>query len=278
MAALDSAAPESTAGVQEEIPGFVVALENFTGPFDLLLKLIGQKKLDVTEVALAAVTDEFIAWTRGLDAIEDLDQVTEFLVVAATLLDLKTARLLPRGDVENEDDLAVLEARDLLFARLLQYQAYQMVADQMAEWQTTARRRYPRAVGLEVQFMDLLPPVQIGKTAEQIAEIAAVALRPKPPETVGVGHIHQTHVSVPEQAGHVLEKLYAAGQGQWLSFAQLTSDCQLSLEVVGRFLALLELYKAHAAEVEQPEALGELTVSWSGIEVDPSVVAADNWE
>lgn len=265
------------APIQEEIPGFAVALENFTGPFDLLLKLIGQKKLDVTEVALAAVTDEFIAWTRGLDAIAELDQVTEFLVVAATLLDLKTARLLPRGDVENEDDLAVLEARDLLFARLLQYQAYQKVADQMAHWQATAKRRYPRAVGLEAHFVDLLPPVQLGTTSEEFAALAAVALRPKPPETVGVDHIHQTHVSVPEQAGYVLQQLYAAGQGQWLSFSQLTGDCELSLEVVGRFLALLELYKAHAAEVEQAEPLGELNVSWSGLEVDPSVVAADNW-
>lgn len=268
----------SSTGVQEEITGFRVALANFNGPFDLLLQLISSKKMDVTEVALAAVTDEFIAYTRSLDAVSDLDEITEFLVVAATLLDLKTARLLPRGDVDSEEDLELLEARDLLFARLLQYQAYGKVADQFEEWQKTAPRRYPRAVGPDKQFEDLLPPVRLGMDVNQFAEFAAAVMRPKPPEQVGVGHIHGVPVSVPEQAGKILDALRLAGEGTWLTFTQLTSECRVSMEVVGRFLALLELYRAKAIDAEQEVALEEIHVSWTGLDVDPAVVAAANWE
>lgn len=265
-------------GVQEEITGFQVALANFTGPFDLLLQLIGQKKMDVTEVALAAVTDEFIAYTRSLDAVAELDQITEFLVVAATLLDLKTARLLPRGEVDDEEDLQLLEARDLLFARLLQYRAYSRVAELFREWQRDAPRRYARAVGLEDHYADLLPPVQLGMDKDEFAEFAAVVLRPKPPEEVRTDHVHQVHVSVPEQAGKVLDTLRIAGVDAWVSFERLTADCSVSMQVVGRFLALLELYRAKAIGLNQPEQLGELTVAWTGLDVDPSVVASANWE
>lgn len=274
----DAPLADDSVGVQEEITGFRVALANFTGPFDLLLQLIGSKKMDVTEVALAAVTDEFIAYTRSLDAVADLDEITEFLVVAATLLDLKTARLLPRGDVDDEEDLALLEARDLLFARLLQYRAYSKVADLFAIWQRDAPRRYPRATGPDPGFEGLLPPVELGMDANEFAEFAAVVMRPKPPETVGIDHIHQVAVSVPEMAGRILESLKLAGEGEWLSFTQLTAECEVSMEIVGRFLALLELYKAQAIGIEQEEALAELLVSWTGLDVDPAVVAATNWE
>ena len=258
--------------------GFTVALANFEGPFDLLLQLIGAKKLDVTEVALSAVTDEFIAYVKHLGEDSDLDEITEFLVVAATLLDLKAARLLPRADVDDESDFELLESRDLLFARLLQYKAYKQVADTFAEWQRTARRRYPRAVSLESQFAELLPPVTLGHTPASFAELAASVFRPRPPETVGVDHIHGVAVSVPEQAGRILETLKFIGSNHWLSFDSLTRDCTDSMEIVGRFLALLELYKARAVETHQPEPLGVLEVSWTGIEVDPAVVAAANWD
>ncbi len=257
---------------------FRVALDNFEGPFDLLLQLISARKLDVTEVALSEVTDDFIAHTRQLGAAANLDETTEFLVVAATLLDLKTARLLPRGEVDDEEDLALLEARDLLFARLLQYRAYKQVADLFARWQSTAKRRYPRAVGLEAQFAELLPPVRLGHTPDSFAEFSAGVFRPKPPELVGTDHLHQVAVSVPEQASRILDALRLLGRDQWVSFAALTRDCTVSMEVIGRFLALLELYKARAVETEQAEALGELSVSWTGEEVDPAVVAAGNWE
>ncbi len=265
-------------GQQLEIPGFRVALANFEGPFDLLLQLIGAKKLDVTEVALSEVTDEFIAYTRALGETADLDETTEFLVVAATLLDLKAARLLPRGEVDDLEDLALLEMRDLLFARLLQYRAYKQVADLFADWQKKAQRRYPRAVSMEPEFADLLPPVTLGLSPAQFAEMAAGVFRPRPPEEVGIGHLHQVAVSVPEQAGRILDTLRLMGSGRWLTFQALTRDCTVSMEVVGRFLALLELYKAQAVETLQEEALGELSVSWTGLDVDPAVVAATNWD
>ncbi|QTH60830.1 segregation/condensation protein A [Corynebacterium hindlerae] len=263
---------------QPEITGFQVALKNFEGPFDLLLQLISAKKLDVTEVALSQVTDEFIAYTRALGETADLDEVTEFLLVASTLLDLKAARLIPRGEVEDAEDLALLETRDLLFARLLQYKAYKQVADMFAQWQRRAQRRYPRSVAVEEQFATLLPPVTIGKSLAEFAEVAAGVFRPKAPELVGTAHIHQVAVSVPEQAGRVLDILRLAGKDTWLSFATLTRDCTISMEKIGRFLALLELYKARAIGVSQEESLGELRVAWTGIDVDPAVVAAANWE
>nr|WP_306429014.1 ScpA family protein [Corynebacterium sp. 76QC2CO] len=263
---------------QQELPGFRIILENFEGPFDLLLQLIQRKKLDVTEVALSKVTDEFVAYAKALGEFAPLDEVTEFLVIAATLLDLKAARLVPRGEVDNEEDLALLETRDLLFARLLQYKAYSQVADLFATWQAQAQQRYPRQVSMEAQFVNLLPPLQLGHTAQSFAELAAGVFRPKPPETVAVGHIHEVAVSVPEQAGKVLDTLRLVGAQNWLSFAALTRDCEISMQIVGRFLALLELYKAKAINVDQPEPLEELKVAWTGIEVDPAVVAASNWE
>lgn len=273
-----STAPGPADTEQPEITGFTIALANFEGPFDLLLQLISNKKLDVTEVALAEVTDEFIAYTRALGEAHALDETTEFLVVAATLLDLKAARLLPRGEVEDEEDLAILESRDILFARLLQYQAYKQVADLFSTWQRDARRRYPRAVGMEERYAALLPPVVLGHSPASFAELAASVFRPRPPEEVGVGHIHQVAVSVPEQAGKILDTLRLVGSDRWLTFQALTRDCTVSIEVVGRFLALLELYKARAVETDQPEALGPLNVTWTGKEVDPAVVAAANWD
>ena len=244
--------------------GFTLALSNFEGPFDLLLQLISSKKLDVTEVALSKVTDEFIAYTRMLGETADLDETTEFLVVAATLLDLKAARLLPSGEVDSEEDLALLESRDLLFARLLQYKAYK-------------QKRYPRAASLEDRFVNLLPPVTLSHSPDSFAEMAATVFRPKPPDVVGTDHLHQVAVSVPEQAGKLLDVLRMSGEGTWLTFAILTKDCQVSMEVVGRFLAILELYKAQAVSVEQEESLGDLKIAWTGLNVDPAVVAASNW-
>ncbi len=278
MTDAEAAMPTNGEGVQEEITGFRVALANFTGPFDLLLQLIHSHKLDVTEVALAQVTDEFVSYTRSLSKTEDLDEITEFLVIAATLLDLKTARLLPRGEVDSEEDLALLETQDLLFARLLQYRAYKEIADELRVRHANAARRYPRAVGMEEQFASLLPPVRIDHTPQSFAEMAAAVFRPRPPDTVNTSHVHSVAVSVPEQAGRILSMLHSVGAYSWCSFEQLTSDCTVSMQVVGRFLALLELFKAHATDIDQDEPLGEMLVAWTGLEVDPAVVAAANWE
>ncbi|SQG64638.1 segregation and condensation protein A [Corynebacterium renale] len=265
-------------GEQLEIPGFRVALANFQGPFDLLLQLIGQRKLDITDVALAEVTDEFIEYVRMLGDAAELEEITEFLVVAATLLDLKAARLVPRGDVDDAEDLELLSTRDLLFARLLQYKAYKQVADMFAQWQRDAQLSYPRAVSLEHPFAELLPPVAISQTPQEFAELAAAVFRPRPPDEVATGHIHEVAVSVPEQAGKILDTLKLAGEGTWFSFMELTRSCEVSMQVVGRFLALLELYKALAVDTRQEEPLGELSVVWTGLDVDPAVVAASNWD
>jgi segregation and condensation protein A len=244
--------------------GFQVRLTNFEGPFDLLLQLIFAHRLDVTEVALHQVTDDFIAYTRQIGSQMDLEETTAFLVVAATLLDLKAARLLPAGQIDDEEDLALLEVRDLLFARLLQYRAFKHVAEMFAELEANALRSYPRAVSLEDRFTALLPEVMLGVDAERFAQIAAIAFSPRPVPTVAVGHLHEVKVSVPEQAKKLLDILQARGSGQWATFSELVADCQASMEVVGRFLALLELYRSRAVAFDQSEPLGVLQISWTG--------------
>ena len=244
--------------------GFQVRLTNFEGPFDLLLQLIFARRLDVTEVALHQVTDDFIAYTREIGPELGLDETTAFLVMAATLLDLKAARLLPAGQVDDEEDLALLEVRDLLFARLLQYRAFKHVAQMFAELEATALRSFPRAVSLEDQFTDLLPEVMLGVDSERFAQIAAIAFSPRPVPTVALQHLHELQVSIPEQAIKLLAMLEARGSGQWASFSELVADCAAPIEVVGRFLALLELYRSRAVAFDQSEPLGVLQISWTG--------------
>ncbi|MGW2987268.1 segregation and condensation protein A [Streptomyces goshikiensis] len=241
--------------------GFTLRLDNFEGPFDLLLQLISRHKLDVTEVALSKVTDEFMAYIRAMGPDWDLDQTTEFLVVAATLLDLKAARLLPVAEVEDEADLALLEARDLLFARLLQYKAYKRVAEIFQGRAEDESRRYPRTVGLEPHLAGLLPDVVISIGAEGFARLAVRAMQPKAKPQVYVDHIHAPLVSVREQAGFVVALLRARGEA---TFQELTEDAPDTLTVVARFLALLELYREKAVVLDQEEALRTLTVRWSG--------------
>ncbi|WP_156425150.1 segregation/condensation protein A [Mycobacterium sp. GA-1285] len=244
--------------------GFQVRLSNFEGPFDLLLQLIFAHRLDVTEVALHQVTDDFIAYTKAVGPQLELDETTAFLVIAATLLDLKAARLLPAGEVHDEEDFALLEVRDLLFARLLQYRAFKHVAEMFAELEAAALRSYPRAVALEERYSALLPEVMIGVDAEAFAQIAAAAFTPRPVPTVSTEHLHHAAVSVPEQIGNLMALLESRGIGQWASFGDLVADCDAPIEIVGRFLALLELYRARAVAFEQPEALGVLQISWTG--------------
>lgn len=260
------AAPEDPATGQpdEKKAGFQVRLNNFEGPFDLLLQLIFAHRLDVTEVALHQVTDEFIAYTKEIGSQLELDETTAFLVVAATLLDLKAARLLPAAEVHDEDDLALLEVRDLLFARLLQYRAFKHVALMFAELEAAAMRSYPRAVTLEDRFTELLPEVMLGVDADRFAQIAAAAFTPRPVPSLRVDHLHVQAVSVPEQAMKLMGLLENRGIGEWASFTELVADCDGGMEIVGRFLALLELYRAKAVNFEQIEPLGVLQVSWTG--------------
>ena len=241
-------------------PRFTVRLHNFEGPFDLLLQLIGSRELDITEMALHTVTDDFIAHLTALGDDADLDETTEFLVVAATLLDLKAARLLPDAEVEDAEDLALLEARDLLFARLLQYRAYKQVAALFVELEASAMRRFPRSVALEERFAALLPEVLLGVNPQAFAELAASVFRPKPPPTVGIDHLHVATVSVAEHTELLRCRLRELGAA---SFAALTADCVAPLEVVARFLGVLDLYRERCVDLDQPEAFGELTVRWT---------------
>jgi segregation and condensation protein A len=244
--------------------GFSVHLSNFDGPFDLLLQLISRHKMDVTEVALSIVTDEFISFIRALEASGegwDLDQATEFLVVAATLLDLKAARLLPSGEVEDEEDLALLEARDLLFARLLQYRAFKEIAATFSERILAADKSFPRVVALDPALASLLPEVLIGVGAQRFAAIAERVLTPKVSPVVAVEHLHMPLVSVTEESKRVVEALR---NSKSLSFRNLISDADSTLVVVARFLALLDLYRQGVLRFDQVIALGELHISWTG--------------
>lgn len=258
--------------------GFRVRLTNFEGPFDLLLQLIFAHRLDVTEVALHEVTDEFIAYTRAIGPQLELDETTAFLVIAATLLDLKAARLLPAGEVQDEEDLALLEVRDLLFARLLQYRAYKHVAEMFAELEAAALRSYPRSAALDERFNELLPEVMIGVDAQRFAEIAAAAFAPRPVPVVSTDHLHVSRVSVPEQAERLLDVLQRRGVGQWASFSELVADCAEPIEIVGRFLALLELYRARTVTFEQSEPLGVLQISWTGNRMVNEDLVRAEWE
>ncbi len=244
--------------------GFSVHLSNFDGPFDLLLQLISRHKLDITEVSLSLVTDEFIAFIRALELSGEgwrLDQATEFLVVAATLLDLKAARLLPSGEVEDEEDLALLEARDILFARLLQYRAFKEIASSFQTMIEAADKAFPRVVALDPALSALLPEVLIGVGPERFAAIAERVLTPKAPPVVAIEHLHMALVSVSEQSKLVVEALR---HSKTMSFRSLCHDADSTLVVVARFLALLDLYRQGNLRFNQVIALGELQISWTG--------------
>ncbi|MBB6078636.1 segregation and condensation protein A [Streptomyces paradoxus] len=267
--------PAGEAGAAADDGVFKVRLANFEGPFDLLLQLISRHKLDVTEVALSKVTDEFMAHIRAMGPNWDLDETTEFLVVAATLLDLKAARLLPAAEVEDEGDLALLEARDLLFARLLQYRAYKQIADIFSGRLDDEARRYPRTVGLEAHHAELLPDVVISIGAEGFAKLAVKAMQPRPKPQVYVDHIHAPLVSVQEQAQIVVARLRELGEA---SFRALVEDTDDTLTVVARFLALLELYREKAVALDQETALGELLVRWTGGDGDEAPTVTDEFD
>ncbi len=243
--------------------GFHVHLDVFEGPFDLLLGLIAKHQLDVTEVALSKVTDEFLGYLNVRTRAWDLGQATEFLVVAATLVDLKAARLLPSAEVEDEEDLALLEARDLLFARLLQYRAYKQAAAMIAARMAGESKRFPRAVGMEERYAGLLPEVLLGLGPVEFATMAQRVLTPRAAPVLFLDHLHAPRVSVREQAAVLVSRLRRV---RVTTFRALTADSQDTLTIVARFLALLELYRDSAVTFDQLDPLGELQVRWIGPE------------
>ena len=261
--ARDARAAAAASGEPSEgaAPGFEVSLEVFSGPFEVLLSLIAKKSLDITDIALSRVTDEFVGYIKARSPEWDLDITSEFLVIAATLLDLKAARLLPAGEVEDPDDLAVLEARDLLFARLLQYRAYREAASVLSDWMATEAERFPRAVMLEEPFAQLLPEVVVAVGPEDLARLAAEAMTPKPVPVISMEHVHAPAVSVREQAAVVVDKLRTT---KVATFRSLTADCPTRHHVVARFLGLLELFREGQVAFEQITPLGDLSVRWTG--------------
>ena len=259
------------------VAGFSVHLENFDGPFDLLLQLISRHRMDITDVAIATVTDEFISYIRELEKTEagwKLDHASEFVVVAATLLDLKAARLLPSGQIDDEEDLALLEARDLLFARLLQYRAFKEIASILSERIIEQEKTFARSVSLDPVFAALLPEVLIGVTPERFAAIANRVLTPKTAPTLSVEHLHLPLVSV---AAEALGVVSALRRHKTMSFRALVSDATNTLVVVARFLALLELFKEGSVRFEQVVALGELQITWVG-SVEGEIRVSDEFD
>jgi segregation and condensation protein A len=255
--------------LQPDMPtGFAVNLEEFSGPFDMLLQLISKHKLEVTELSLSQVTDDFIQYIRQQGRDWDLDEASHFLVIAATLLDLIVVKLLPGAELEDEEDLALLEARDLLFARLMQYRAYKEVSGIFAQMIEDAPLMLPRTVGLDPDLSGLLPDVVLGLGPEAFAALGALALTPKPVPQVAIDHVHAPAVSVAEQK----ELLFAVLQDRRMAtFRELIEDADNRLIVVGRFLALLELYRDGTVRFEQERALAELTIVWE----DPSDASGD---
>ncbi len=261
--------PEPAVSIEQDAPptGFCVTLDDFDGPFDLLLSLITKRELDITEVSLSVVTDEFLAYLRAMEqdgSIDALDQASEFLVVAVTLLDLKIASLLPQGELVDAEDVALLEARDLLFARLLQYRAFKEVSAWFARRLEEESTRQPRSVRLEDQYREQKPELVWTLSVDDFAALALLAFTPKEVPVVGLDHLHAPLVSIREQAAHVVAMLR---QGEPVTFRQLIVGADAKGVIVARFLALLELYRHAAVGFEQLEPLGELTVRWT----------AENW-
>lgn len=253
--------------LNRRVAPFEVHLDVFSGPFELLLGLISKHKLDITEISLAAVTDEFVAHLKAAHTIDatsgehtdswDLSQASEFVLIAATLLDLKASRLLPRTGEEPEEDLELIEARDLLFARLLQYRAFKEVAASFSERMDAQGRVWPRDVGVEARFAALLPELVMNVTGEQLAMAAARALTPTPKPTVGLEHLHTPTVSVSEQSLLLLSRLQRVERA---TFAEMIADAGTRMVVVARFLALLELFRDGAISFTQEEAMAPLVL------------------
>jgi len=238
---------------------FQLQLDNFDGPFDLLLRLIGKHEMDITQVSLAKITNEFLAYVKKLDSHAEIESASEFLVIAATLLDLKIASLLPQGEAVDQEDIALLEARDLLFARLLQYRAFKEIASWFGTALEIESGRIPREVRLEDRFRDVRPELQWNTSKEEFANIAQLAFAPREIPGVGLTHLHAPRVSIREQSRIMVERLRASGSA---TFRELIADCKDRSELVARFLGLLELYRLGACGFEQSDPFSDFRVVW----------------
>jgi len=235
---------------------YQVHLEVFEGPFDLLLQLIAKRKLDITEVDLADITSDFLASLGDLADL-DLETATRFLVIAATLIELKAARLLPRDERDELEDL-LGETRDLLYARLLEYRAFRQLADLVATRLEQHAIYLGRDAPLDAPWRSLVPDAPLDLSVDDLARMAALATRPRPEPVVEFGHIRRTFISIQDAATSVLDRLGAPGGSS--VFSRLITG-RTRGDAVVFFLALLELYKLGHLELEQPDHHADLTVS-----------------
>ena len=236
---------------------FSLQLDNFEGPFDLLLRLIGKHELDITTISLARITDEFLQHVKTLDAKKEIDSASEFLVVAATLLDLKIMSLLPQGEAVDSEDIALLEARDLLFARLLQYRAFKEISSWFQSAIDLESVRFARQARLEEQYRNLRPELEWNTSLAEFGAMAQLAFAPRAILGVGLAHLYAPKVSIREQAGIIMKKLRSKNR---MSFRELISDSGDRAEFVARFLGILELYRAGAIGISQENAFDDFMV------------------
>jgi segregation and condensation protein A len=249
-----------------EVP-YEVQTPVFEGPFDLLLHLIMREQVDLYEIPLARIVDAYLAELERLSGGNlDLDVATEFLLIAATLVELKARRLLPDlddGDVDEE--LALWEERDLLLARLLEAKTFKDAAAALATLAEGADRSLPRRAGLEERFHSLAPDLLAGVTPADLKRAFLRAVAPRPVPTVDTSHLHVSAASVDDAVAELVDELPRAGA---IGFRRLTAALVDRLDVVVRFLAVLELFKQGLVELDQADAFGDITVSWIGGEVD----------
>jgi segregation and condensation protein A len=246
---------------------YVVKTEVFEGPFDLLLHLIARQRVDLWQVSLSRITEDYLAEVRRMREL-NLEVATEFLVVAATLLELKAARLLPAPDADSDEVEATLEERDLLFARILQYRAYKQVAGLFGARLAEQVAFVPRRVGAEDLLRRIVPELLVGVTPEELARLAATALTPAPPPEVITTHIAPPRLSVAEAVTSLAQRLRDQGAS---SFEDLVGQRAEPIEVVVGLLAVLELYKQSLVELDQASTFGDIAVRWTGGDlVDPA--------
>lgn len=248
---------------------YAVQTPVFEGPFDLLLHLILREQVDLYEISLAEIVDAYLHEVERLESL-DLEVATEFLLIAATLVELKTRRLLPdERDVDVDDELALWEERDLLLARLLDCKTFKDAAQVLAALADDAARSYPRTAGPEERFLAVAPDLLEGVDAEDLRAAFLRATAPKPTPTVDLSHVGAIRASVTEAVEELLDELPRAGR---ITFRELTSSLVDRLEVVVRFLAVLELFKQGLVDLEQAEAFGEIRIAWVA---GPGVSGAD---
>jgi segregation and condensation protein A len=248
----------------------------YEGPFDLLLQLILAEEVDLYEINLARIVDAYLAEIERMQSL-DLDVATEFLLIAATLVELKARRLLPGpADVDVDDELALWEERDLLLARLLECKTFKDVSAVFAALSDQAGASVARQVGPDERFAAVAPDLLAGVTPARLREAAITAMTPRPVPRIDLHHVAPIRASVADAVAELLETLPEAGP---ITFARLTADVAARLDVIVRFLAVLELFKQGLVDVEQAAQFGDITIVWAGVDDDrPLALAVDGYD